>query len=72
MERQSRSSFGVPDIKRLVGHRLRNDFAQQQDGSAVMYASLKAGTQKRTLTEDDRAGLESAYRRIVLQTVARD
>jgi hypothetical protein len=31
------------------------------DGSAVMYASLKAGTQRRTLTADDRDGLLAAY-----------
>jgi hypothetical protein len=43
-----------------------------QDTSAVMYASLKAGHQRRTLTDDDIAGLEAGYRRIVLQSVARD
>lgn len=43
-----------------------------QDTSAVMYASLKAGTQRRALTDDDVLGLEAAYRRILLQTVARD
>lgn len=32
-----------------------------QDGSAVMYASLKAGTQKRTLADDDVQGLRAAY-----------
>ncbi|GMV85899.1 MAG: hypothetical protein AMXMBFR80_17540 [Dehalococcoidia bacterium] len=32
-----------------------------EDGSAVMYASLKAGAQKRTLAGDDRQGLIAAY-----------
>ncbi|NJD66438.1 MAG: matrixin family metalloprotease [Chloroflexi bacterium] len=53
-----------------VGHAA--GLGHTQDGTAVMYASLKAGTQRRTLTEDDREGLESAYRRIVLQAIARD
>lgn len=53
-----------------VGHAA--GLGHTDDATAVMYASLKAGTQKRTLTEDDVAGLEAAYRRILLQSLARD
>lgn len=42
-----------------VGHAA--GLGHTQDGSAVMYASLKAGTQKRTLADDDRQGLIAAY-----------
>lgn len=42
-----------------VGHAA--GLGHTKDGTAVMYASLKAGTQKRTLTPDDREGLLAAY-----------
>jgi hypothetical protein len=42
-----------------VGHAA--GLGHTNDGTAVMYASLKAGTQKRTLTPDDREGLLAAY-----------
>ena len=53
-----------------VGHAA--GLGHTDDESSVMYASLKAGQQRRTLTEDDAAGLAAAYRRILLQSVARD
>ncbi len=42
-----------------VGHAA--GLGHTNDGTAVMYASLKAGTQKRSLTLDDREGLLAAY-----------
>jgi hypothetical protein len=42
-----------------VGHAA--GLGHTNDGTAVMYASLKAGTQKRSLTFDDREGLLAAY-----------
>lgn len=42
-----------------VGHAA--GLGHTNDGTAVMYASLKAGTQKRSLTADDREGLLAAY-----------
>ena len=51
------------DLRSTILHEMGHaaGLGHTSDGSAVMYASLKAGTQKRSLTADDRDGLLAAY-----------
>ena len=44
----------------------------ESEKGAVMYPSLRAREQRRTLTQDDINALVAAYQRLTLQALARD